>query len=217
MNKKKKNFINFRKRKKIVARYGHELPRSAVGLHRGIRTRGVSMSAAIWPFINERMCSHLKLLKIKSYRLWIERSRVGGRGHLFSLFVSFFIKRGKGVITREIIQELNRLSIKLNVPRISVLALIFLRLTTVVEVRHLRYRKKLSVVPFLIKSRRQRHIILHWLFLAIQAGGAKRGYMSKLFLEIESLLTQKTAISIGYKIKNNQLAYKHRSNAHFRW
>lgn len=138
---------------------------------------------------------------------------------LFSLFVSFFIKKGKNWrLYVELVNWMGKFCKLAKITRLSLLTYLFLRLNTKVEVRRLRIRRRTHFVPFFISLKRQLYLVLRWLLATIR-GESKvlLSYAEKIFLEIRKVLFNKNSATVALVLKNNLLAYKNRSSAHFRW
>jgi ribosomal protein S7 len=137
--------------------------------------------------------------------------------NLYSYLVKFITRFGKmSKIKKTLTNVFLKLYKSLKISKIKVLLLVFLRLYTKVEIRHIKIRRRIHVVPFLISIERQFFLTLKWLLVAVQQNKERCSYEKKIFLEIINVIKNK-AFSIGLLEKNNNLASKNRSNAHFRW
>ena len=109
-----------------------------------------------------------------------------------------------------------KLSKILNLSKNKILLLLFLRLYTKVEIRHIKIRRRIHIVPFLISMERQFFLAFKWLLSSIRENKERCSYQKKFIIEVTNIIKNK-ASSIIFLEKNNNLAYKNRSNSHFRW
>lgn len=84
------------------------------------------------------------------------------------------------------------------------------------EVRSIKIRRRVNTIPFLISVKRQKFLALFWFYKAIIANKDKLSHKNKLIFELNNILQNK-GIALTFLEKNNQLALKSRSNAHYRW
>jgi ribosomal protein S7 len=137
--------------------------------------------------------------------------------NLYSTFLNFFIKMGKKSNVEERLGGfLDLVSKKLAISKVKIILLFFLRLNTKVETRVIKIRQRTNTIPFLISIKRQKFLALFWFYKTISASSEKLSLKKKIVSEIVNVLQNK-ASSILFLEKNNQLAVKHRSNAHYRW
>ncbi len=159
-----------------------------------------------------------RFLKLK-YKLLKKNKKVKKikYSNLYSTFVNFFIKMGKKSIVESNIEIfLKKTSKVLNLSNIKIILLFFLRLNTKVEVRSIKIRRRVNTIPFLISVKRQKFLALFWFYKAIIANKDKLSHKNKLIFELNNILQNK-GIALSFLEKNNQLALKSRSNAHYRW
>ena len=137
--------------------------------------------------------------------------------NLYSTFLNFFIKMGKKANVEESVEGfLNLVSKNLAISKVKIILLFFLRLNTKVEIRLIKIRQRTNTIPFLISIKRQKFLALFWFYKTISANSEKLSLKKKIVSEIVNILQNK-ASSVLFLEKNNQLAVKHRSNAHYRW
>lgn len=165
---------------------------------------------------------------IFKYKKRIIESKISKTKNYFNLYKKLLFavfKVGKKPIWENKVSELfNLLVLKLKYTRAAILLKIFNRLLTRVEVKKIQKGRKkrkrnqlITYIPFLIKSQRSILLALKWLFLAALKKKGHFSFQKKLFLEILQLITKKSAPSLSYLIENNTLAYKNKSNIHYRW
>lgn len=138
--------------------------------------------------------------------------------HLYSKFINLIFKEGKKSFWEKSLASLFFiLKKKLNYSRNFILLKIFLRLHTKVEIRVVKSRKRVNMIPFFIKLKRRCFLSLKWLLSSIKQQQKNNSFQQILLLEILFLLRKKTCISLNLLEENNMLSYKNRSNIHFRW
>jgi ribosomal protein S7 len=138
--------------------------------------------------------------------------------NLYEKFLSFIFKIGKKNIWNDNFSYIfDLLSLKLYYSKSVLLLKIFTRLFTRVEVKKVKSRKRITYIPFFIKLSRSIFLSLKWIFLAIIKKKNNISIKNKLFNELLLLLTQKSCFSLQKLNENNNLAFKNRSNIHYRW
>jgi ribosomal protein S7 len=104
------------------------------------------------------------------------------------------------------------------VPLSYLFSLLFLRLYTHVEIRRITYRRKVHFIPVPVKQSRKLYIIFKWLITAVSAVRLKKGYSTKLYSEIFSvIINNPSSRVIKLKEENEIKARNYRSKIHFRW
>lgn len=137
---------------------------------------------------------------------------------LYRNFVSFIFKSGKKHIWEKIISDIFLLVKKnLKFSQNIILLKIFLRLYSKIEVKKIKSRRKITLVPVFISVRRRFYLALKWLLIAINKNKLQISLREKLFLEIYKLIKNKSCESVKLLKLNNENAYLNRSNFHFRW
>lgn len=138
--------------------------------------------------------------------------------NLYKKFICFIFYSGKKAFWENAISTVFfMLSKKLGVSRNFILLKLFLRLHTRVELRQIRFKRRISIIPVFIKITRRFFLSIKWLLSAVKKKKIKNSLKKKLFIEIYTTLTNKTCWAVTQIEANNLNAYKNRSNAHFRW
>lgn len=88
---------------------------------------------------------------------------------------------------------------------------------TKVEIRIVKSRKRINLIPFFIKFKRRCFLSLKWLLEASKKNKQRNSLKQNLLFEILFLLRKKSCISLSLLEENNLLSYKNRANMHFRW
>lgn len=136
--------------------------------------------------------------------------------NLYIKFINLIFKQGqKSFWEKKIASLFFILKKKLNYSRNYILLKIFLRLHTKVEIRTVKSRKRVNIIPFFIKLKRRYFLALKWLLSSAKA--KKASFQQNLLLEILLVLNKKTSVSLSLLKENNLLSYKNRANMHFRW
>lgn len=147
-----------------------------------------------------------------------------GKGTIFRLF-NFFNKivtttfnNGKKSNWYLVLNNLfEYMSYSLNYSISILLAKIFIRLFTRVELKKVVARKRITYIPFFIKTNRSFFLALKWIFLSVSKNLTKTSLQNKLYLEFIDLLTNKTCFSIAKLEENNTESFNNRANVHYRW
>lgn len=140
------------------------------------------------------------------------------RLNLYKNFISFIFKSGKKYIWEKIISDIFLLIKKhLKFSQNLILLKIFLRLYSKIEIKKIKTRRKIVLVPVFISVRRRFFLALKWLFTAVNKNKLKISLKEKLFLEIFKLVKNKSCESLKQLELNNQNVYLNRANFHYRW
>lgn len=138
--------------------------------------------------------------------------------NLYKNFTSFIFKSGKKHIWEKIISDIFLLIKKnLKFSQNIILLKIFLRLYSKIEVKKIKTRRKIALVPVFISVRRRFFLALKWLLLAVNKNKLQISLKEKLFLEIFKLTKNKSCESLKQLELNNQNVYLNRANFHYRW
>jgi ribosomal protein S7 len=138
--------------------------------------------------------------------------------NLYTKFINLIFKEGKKSFWEKSLASLFfLLKKKLNYSRNFILLKIFLRLHTKVELRVVKSRKRINLIPFFIKLKRRCFLSLKWLLESVKKNKTKNSFQKNLLLEILFVLRKKSCLSLNLLEENNLLSYKNRANMHFRW
>ena len=95
---------------------------------------------------------------------------------------------------------------------------LFKKLKVRIEVRKIKIKGKIFLVPFKINFNRQLYLITKWVLKAILENKKKVSLLSKIIEELLNLYTFETNNKvIQYRENNYKLAILNRSNLHYRW
>lgn len=138
--------------------------------------------------------------------------------NLYSQFISLVFKQGKKSLWEKSLATLFFiLKKKINYSKNFILLKLFLRLHTKVEIRIVKSRKRINLIPFFIKFKRRCFLSLKWLLEASKKNKQKKCLKQNLLLEVLLILQKKSCVSLNLLEENNLLSYKNRANMHFRW
>jgi ribosomal protein S7 len=138
--------------------------------------------------------------------------------NLYKNFICFIFKSGKKHIWEKIISDLFLLIKKnLKFSQNIILLKIFLRLYSKIEIKKIKTRRKVALVPVFISVRRRFLLALKWLLFAVNQNKLQVSLKEKLFLEIFKLTKNKSCDSLKHLDLNTQNVYLNRANFHYRW
>ena len=140
------------------------------------------------------------------------------RKNLYSKLLGFFIKKGKKVKSKKILDNAFFLvSKKTGVSFCYILYTLFLKLNIFVEAKKVRIKRRSVVVPFSISLKRRSYLVTKWLMQSVLQNEGRILTEIKLFEEILKVLTNSSSKSLKMKSLNNSQALANRSNIHYRW
>lgn len=170
--------------------------------------------------ILERYLKKKKFLKKKYFKSLI-KIQIFNKKNSFNLyfkFINFIFKKGKKFFWEKMFSNIfNNLSLKYKYSRSFILAKIFVRLYTRVELRKIKSRKRLSFIPFFIKIKRSLFLALKWIFLSILNNNTLTSSANKFFIELSQILSLKSCLSIKKLEENNIASFENRSNIYYKW
>lgn len=138
--------------------------------------------------------------------------------NIYTKLISFVFKNGKKWSWEQKFANIfDSLSKKLQYTKSALLLKIFMRLFTRVEVKKVKARKRSTLIPVFIKLKRSLFLALKWIFIAAKKKIGSDSFQNKIFLEILQILVHKSCFSLQKCEENNILAFKNRSNLHYRW
>ncbi len=137
---------------------------------------------------------------------------------LYLKFISFVFKKGKFFFWENAFALIfNNLSLKFHYSRSLILAKLFIRLFTRVELKKVKSRKRVSFIPFFIKCKRSLFLAFKWIFLSTTANTTSTSFQNKLYIELVQILSLKSCFSLKKLEENNINSFNNRSNVHYRW
>jgi len=145
-------------------------------------------------------------------------SKISFKNHLYNKFLGFLNKKGGKIKAKKILSDsFLVLSKKTGLSVRSILLKIFLKLNTFVEVKRIRVRKRVTLVPFYIKYNRRLYLVVKWIMMAVKEDTRRISFVNKFSNEILQLLGKKASKALKFKESNVSQVLLNRSNMHFRW
>lgn len=139
---------------------------------------------------------------------------------IYEKMLGFFIKCGNKISAKRIVDTaLQKLSLSLKKPIGVILIKIFSRFNTIIEVKKVRYRRGLHIVPSPIRSERNFYLTMKWILQSIRQDKRRVGTNLKLYSELLKIYIGKgsKSKSLNKYNQNKKLVLENRSNIHFRW
>ena len=138
--------------------------------------------------------------------------------NLYNKFLNHFVKSGKKIIVKKIIDQVfNRLSKEFSIPFSVILLRFFKRLKTYVEIKKVKKKRRTFLVPMALKRQRRLFLPLYWLSLSLFLNKTRVSFLEKLYLEMYKILLNQSCHTFYLLAKNNKQAAKNRINLHYRW
>lgn len=137
---------------------------------------------------------------------------------LYHKFINFFFLMGKKrIIKQQIDSVFKLLSKEFKVSPITLLYHFFNRLKTYVEIKKVKKRLRVFLVPIPTSICRRLHLGLKWLFSSICLNKLKISFEKKLYVEMLNILLNQSCPTLDFLEKNNKLSIESRINLHYRW
>ena len=138
--------------------------------------------------------------------------------NIYSNFLGFLIKDGKIKKAKTILDTaFYKISKELKIPTYIVLIKIFVKINCFVEVKKIRVKRSTHFVPFGINFKRKSYLVIKWIMESVADDNRKLPLSEKLYVELLSILKNKTCKTITKKNLNLNQALANRSNIHYRW
>jgi ribosomal protein S7 len=136
---------------------------------------------------------------------------------LLKALITFITKKGKKELAKKTFQiALIKASKKTQLGSHFLLANVFKKLKSSVEVKDVTRRRKNFKIPFFIRPRRQKYLSIRWFFNAVRMNKNHIKFSDKICLELVQILKSNRAKSVILKNQNLKLAIANRSNIHYR-
>lgn len=140
--------------------------------------------------------------------------------NLYFLFLNIIFKNGKKQITELFVSKVLKKIIFLKRTNINIILIkLFKKLNLRVEVRKVRHRKRTTIIPFYITYKRKFSSTFRWFinFTKKTSKKFKVSFFYQLFYEIFKIISGNDSQVLKHITANNNLAFKFRSNANYRW
>jgi small subunit ribosomal protein S7 len=137
---------------------------------------------------------------------------------LYKKLIGIITKNGKKAIATKLLNNTfinlkNDLKFSTN----FILLKILNRLKVSIETKKIKIKRSSHLLPLPIKQKRKVFLISKWLILGAKNQKSKKGFDSKLKLELHDLICSKESFSYKYKKYNIFKSLQNRANTHFRW
>jgi ribosomal protein S7 len=137
---------------------------------------------------------------------------------LYSILINFITKNGNKSAGIKIFNSaFSIVSKKTGFSTRQILLKLFLKLNSFVEVRKIKIRKRVFMVPFPTTLKRRLYLTMKWLMEASKSNTRKMPISQKLAEEIEQTIMTNSSNSLKIFKENMNMALKNRSNLHYRW
>jgi ribosomal protein S7 len=149
----------------------------------------------------------------------MEQKLVINKKNLYNKFLNFFIKKGKKVKIKSILDlTFFKMSQRYIYPINTLLLKTFVKLNSFLEIKNVKKNRRARLIPFSIGLSRRSYIALKWVKKAINSDKRKLSFSDKLNAEITNLnFKPKQSNALILKNSNTKQALANRANIHFRW
>ncbi len=138
---------------------------------------------------------------------------------IYGLFIGYLTKQGNKIHAKNIVNStFGELTSRFNTPAFSLLKIILKRTDSVLEIKTLKKRKSIHVIPFAINYSRRTYLVVKKLFDSVTQSGIKKSFKDRLVSELSNILSKNKyskTVQRNKEILKQALFY--RSNSHFRW
>jgi ribosomal protein S7 len=138
--------------------------------------------------------------------------------NFYKKILGLVLKKGKKSLFNLILNKsFNFLQRTLKLSFSYLLNTLYIALSTFVESKTIKIKRRLYTIPFPISINRRIYLIGKWLLLSIAANKKKISFSKKLIEEIMLIVQNQTSKALTFKKDNIVKSLSNRSNAHFRW
>lgn len=138
--------------------------------------------------------------------------------NFYKKILGLVLKKGKKSLFNLILNKsFNFLQRTLKLSFSYLLNTLYIALSTFVESKTIKIKRRLYTIPFPISINRRIYLIGKWLLLSIAANKKKISFSKKLIEEIMLIVQNQTSKALTLKKDNIVKSLSNRSNAHFRW
>ena len=149
----------------------------------------------------------------------MEQKLAVNKKNLYSKFLNFFIKKGKKIKIKSLLDlTLFKMSQRYIYPINTLLLKTFVKLNSFLEIKNVKKNRRARLIPFSVSLSRRSYIALKWIKKAINSDKRKLSFAEKLKVEITNLnFKPKQSNALSLKNVNTKQALANRANIHFRW
>jgi len=136
----------------------------------------------------------------------------------YNKFLGSLIKNGnKSAAKRILDKSLEIVSERTRISPSFVLRKIFPKLHCYLEIKKIKIRKNIHIVPFPLTSKRQNFLKIKWILDYVKKNNRKVDMSQKLATEFLNIIKNKKAKILLTKNSINREAVANKSNLHYRW
>jgi ribosomal protein S7 len=137
---------------------------------------------------------------------------------IYSKFLGSLTKNGKKTTAKRLLDlSFIKVSKKENIPAHLILSKVLLKLNFFLEIKKIKIRKNVHLVPFPLTTRRQDFLKVKWLLESAKDDSRKVNLSDKIATEVTHILLNDKSKSLLKKNFVSKEALSNRSNVHFRW
>jgi len=136
----------------------------------------------------------------------------------YNKFLGSLIKNGnKSAAKRILDKSLEIVSERTRITPSFVLRKIFPKLHCYLEIKKIKIRKNIHIVPFPLTSKRQNFLKIKWILDYVKKNNRRVDMSQKLATEFLNIIKNKKAKILLTKNSINREAVANKSNLHYRW
>jgi len=136
---------------------------------------------------------------------------------IYSRFLGSLTKKGSKINAKRILDSsLIKAYKKTKIAPFTIVHKTFSRLNLFLEIKRIKIRKNLHLVPFPLTSKRQNFLKIKWLLEVVKEDARKLSFSEKLSDEISNILLNKRSKVLSKRRLANKEIISNRSNIHFR-
>jgi small subunit ribosomal protein S7 len=136
----------------------------------------------------------------------------------YNKFLGSLIKNGnKSAAKRILDKSLEIVSERTRISPSFVLRKIFPKLHCYLEIKKIKIRKNIHIVPFPLTSKRQNFLKIKWILDYVKKNNRRVDMSQKLATEFINIIKNKKAKILLTKNSINREAVANKSNLHYRW
>ena len=136
---------------------------------------------------------------------------------IYKKLLGSLIKKGNKVTAKNILEDsFLKVSAQNHVPINRVLSKVFSKLETFIEVKKVKRRKSIHLIPFPIKRHRQNFLKIKWLLKGAKEDTRKVNFSEKLSLEISKIFLNKKSTAVEERKYMEKQIFVNKSNLHYR-
>jgi len=138
--------------------------------------------------------------------------------NLYIRFLGFLTKKGNKRLAKKILNKaLIKTAIRLNVSVFYVLLKLFLKLNSFIEIKKLKFRKKIHYFPVPVPLQRRAYLVVKSILEVVKKNKQKISFDEKLSLEFINILMYDSSEVLRLKKENESNAVLYKSKTHYRW